>query len=69
MDKVKEYLGILFGGRLVVQGNGRTFVKVPAWLAALLVLAELLTQASIRLAVITALLIVAFGMKVSITKA
>ena len=62
-------MGILFGGRLVVQGNGRTFVKVPAWLAALLVLAELLTQGSIRLAVITALLIVAFGMKVSITKA
>lgn len=69
MDKVKEYLGILLGGRLVVQGNGRTFAKVPAWLVALLVLVELLMQGSIRLAVITVVLIVAFGMKVSITKA
>ena len=29
MDKVKEYLGIFFGGRLAVEGNGRTFAKLP----------------------------------------
>ena len=63
MDTIKEYLGIFFGGRLVVEGNGRTFAKLPVWLAALLVLA------SIRLAVITVVLIVAFGMKVRVTKA
>ena len=63
MDKVKEVTGILLGGRLVVEGNGRTFAKVPAWLAAAA------TLLSVRLAVVTALLIVAFGMKVSVTKA
>ena len=63
MDKVKEVIGILLGGRLVVEGNGRTFAKVPAWLAAAA------TLLSVRLAVLTALLIVAFGMKVSVTKA
>lgn len=63
MDRVKEYLGIFFGGRLTVEGNGRTFAKLPVWLAALLAVA------SVRLAVITVLLIVAFGMKVRVTKA
>ena len=63
MDKVKEVIGILLGGRLVVEGNGRTFAKVPVWLAAAA------TLLSVRLAVLTALLIVAFGMKVSVTKA
>ena len=63
MDRVKEYLGIFFGGRLTVEGNGRTFAKLPVWLAALLAVA------SIRLAVITVLLIVAFGMKVRVTTA
>ena len=36
MSKVKEYLGILFGGRLIVEGSGRTFAKAPVWLAALM---------------------------------
>lgn len=63
MSKVKEYLGILFGGRLIIEGSGRTFAKVPVWLAALVGIS------SVRLAVITALLVVAFGMKVRVTKA
>lgn len=63
MDKIKEYLGIFFGGRLVVEGEGRTFVKAPVWLTALAGIS------SVRLAVITAVLIVAFGMKVRIAKA
>lgn len=63
MSKVKEYLGILFGGRLIVEGGGRTFAKAPVWLAALVGIS------SVRLAVITALLVVAFGMKVRVTKA
>lgn len=62
MDKVKEVFGILLGGKLVVEGNGRTFAKAPAWLAAAA------TLLSVRLAILTALLIVAFGMKVSVTK-
>ena len=62
MDKVKEYLSILFGGRLIVEGSGRTFVKAPMWLAALAAVS------SVRLAVITALLVVAFGMKVRVVK-
>ena len=63
MDRIRELLSILFGGRLLVEGNGRTFAKAPIWLALLLGLC------SIRLAVVTVLLIVAFGMKVRIVKA
>ena len=63
MGKIKEILGILFGGRLVVEGTGRTFVKAPVWLAVLAALS------SIRLAVITVVLVVAFGMKARIVKA
>ena len=63
MDKVKEYLGILFGGRLIVEGTGRTFAKAPVWLAVLAAIS------SVRLAVITVLLVVAFGMKVRVAKA
>lgn len=63
MSRIKEILGILFGGRLVVGGTGRTFVKAPVWLAVLAALS------SIRLAVITVLLVVAFGMKARIVKA
>ena len=63
MNKVKEYLSIFFGGRLVIEGTGRTFAKVPVWLAALAAVS------SVRLAIITALAVVAFGMKVRVTKA
>lgn len=63
MDRVKEYLSIFFGGRLTVEGSGRTFAKAPVWLCALAAVS------SVRLAVITALLVVAFGMKVRVTKA
>ena len=63
MDRVKEILGIVFGGRLSVEGGGRTFAKAPVWLAALAVVG------SVRLAIVTAVLIVAFGMKARIVKA
>ena len=63
MGKIKEYLGILFGGRLIIEGTGRTLAKAPVWLAVLAALS------SIRLAVITVLLVVAFGMKARIVKA
>ena len=62
MDKVKDYLGIFFGGRLIVEGSGRTFAKAPVWLTALVGIS------SVRLAVITALLVVAFGMKMRVGK-
>lgn len=63
MDKLKEYLGILIGGRLIIEGSGRTFAKAPVWLTVLAVIS------SVRLAVITVLLVVAFGMKVRVAKA
>lgn len=63
MDRVKEILGIVFGGRLIVEGNGRTFAKAPVWLAVLAAVG------SIRLAIITAVLVVALGMKARIAKA
>ena len=46
-----------------MEGSGRTFAKAPVWLTALVGIS------SVRLAVITALLVVAFGMKVRVTKA
>ena len=62
-DKIKEIVSLIFGSRLVVEGTGRTFVKVPMWLAVLAALA------SVRLAVLTALLVVLFGMRVRVVKA
>ena len=62
MDNVKAFLNIVWGGRLAVSGSGRTFAKVPVWLAAIAALA------SVHLALVTALLIVAFGMKVHVEK-
>ena len=62
-DKIKEIVSLIFGSRLVVEGTERTFVKVPMWLA---VLAGV---ASIRRAVLTALLVVLFGMRVRVVKA
>lgn len=63
MDKIKEIAGLIVGSRLVVEGSGRTFVKAPMWLVVLAVLA------SLRLAVITAVLVIAFGMKARVVKA
>ena len=62
-DKIKEILSLIFGSRLVVEGTGRTFVKALMWLAVLAALA------SIRLAVLTVLLVVLFGMRVRVAKA
>ncbi len=62
-NKIKEIVSLIFGSRLVVEGTGRTFVKAPMWLAVLACIA------SIRLAVLTALLVVLFGMRVRVTKA
>lgn len=63
MEQIKELLSLIFGSRLVVEGNGRTFVKAPMWFA---VLAGL---ASIRLAILTAVLVVLSGMRVRVVKA
>ena len=63
MEQIKEILSLIFGSRLMIDGNGRTFVKVPMWLA---VLAGL---ASIRIAILTAVLVVLAGMRVRVVKA
>ena len=63
LNKIKELVSLVVGSKLSVTGTGRTFVEVPMWLAVIAALA------SPHLAVITALLIVAFGMRVSIMKA
>lgn len=62
MNRVKEILSIVLGGRLVVESNGRTFAKAPVWLAVLLALS------SIKLALLTVLLVVAFGMRARVVK-
>lgn len=63
MDRVKDILSIVFGGRLIIDGNGRTFVKAPVWLAVLLALS------SMKLALLTVLLVVAFGMRARVARA
>ena len=63
MEQIKEILSLIFGSRLMIDGNGRTFVQVPMWLV---VLAGL---ASIRLAILTAVLVVLAGMRVRVVKA
>ena len=63
MNNIKEILVLIFGGRLLLEGQGRTFAKVPLWLAALAALW------SLKLAALTLVLVVAFGMKASIVKA
>ncbi len=63
MDKVKDILTVVLGGRLIVDGKDRTFVKAPLWLAVLAALC------SPQLLLVTALLIVALGMQVKIDRA
>ena len=63
MDRVKDILSSVFGGRLIIDGNGRTFVKAPVWLAVLLALS------SMKLALLTVLLVVAFGMRARVARA
>jgi len=62
-QRLKELVSLVFGSRFEVSGTGRTYVNLPMWLV---VLAGL---ASLHLVVITALLMVAFGMRVRIVKA
>lgn len=63
LSKVKELVSLVIGSRLSVTGTGRTFAEAPMWLAVLAAVT------SPHLAIITALLIIAFGMRVSIQKA
>lgn len=63
ISKIKELIGLVVGSRLEVSGTGRTFAQAPMWLAVLAAIS------SPHLAIITALLIIAFGMRVSIQKA
>ena len=62
-DQVKDAAVLIFGSQVVVKGKGRTFAKVPMWLGILMALA------SLRLTIITALLVVAFGMQFTVVKA
>lgn len=63
ISKIKELIGLVVGSRLEVSGTGRTFAQAPMWLAVIAAIS------SPHLAIITALLIIAFGMRVSIQKA
>ena len=63
IKRIKEMIALIFGSRLIVEGKGRTLAKAPMWLAVLVALS------SLRLALLTALLVVAFGMRARIVKA
>ena len=60
MDRIKRLLAIIFGSSLILDGKGRTYAKAPMWLVVLAALA------SFRLAILTALLAIAFGMRASV---
>ena len=63
ISKIKELIGLVVGSRLEVSGTGRTFAQAPMWLAVIAAIT------SPHLAMLTALLVIAFGMRVSIQKA
>ena len=63
MDRIRELLSLIAGSRLEVSGTGRTYVNLPMWLVVLAALS------SLHLAVITVLLMVAFGMRARLVKA
>ena len=63
ISKIKELIGLVVGSRLEVSGTGRTFAQAPM---CLVVIAAITSP---HLAMITALLVIAFGMRVSIQKA
>ena len=63
MQKIKELLGIVFGSSLIVEG-GRTYAKLPVWLA----VAVALWGGGMRLAIVTAVLVAALGMRARIVK-
>ena len=63
ISKIKELIGLVVGSRLEVSGTGRTFAQAPM---SLVVIAAITSP---HLAMITALLVIAFGMRVSILKA
>ena len=65
MDQVRNGLALLARGRLVVEGRGRTFARVPLWLA---VLAALCGRRAIRFALLTAVLVAAFGMEARVER-
>ena len=60
MEQVKEFFRLIPKGKLVVEGKGRTFARVPLWLV---IVAALAGRRAIRFAVLTAVLVVAFGME------
>lgn len=63
MDKLKEILRTIVYGQLIVEGKEGTFVRCPLWLV---VIAALAGHRALRFAVLTAVLIVAFGMQVRV---
>ena len=63
MDRIRELLSLIARSRLEVSGTGRTYVNLPTWLVVLAALS------SLHLAVITVLLMVAFGMRARLVKA
>ena len=66
MEKVREWIRTVIHGKLIVEGKDGTFVRCPLWLAAIAVLSG---RNAFRFAVLTALLIVAFGMHVRVENA
>lgn len=62
-DKIKEIVSLIFGAGSLSRARGEPLSRWPMWLVVLACVA------SIRLAVLTALLVVLFGMRVRVVKA
>ncbi len=62
-NQLKDMLKTIFCSELQIEGTGRTFAHIPLWVA---VAAGV---ASIKLAILTAVIVVALGMQVRVQKA
>ena len=61
MERLKEILRMAAYGHLIVEGKDGTFARCPLWLA---ILFAIVGRRALRFAVLTALMIAAFGMRV-----
>lgn len=61
-QRIKELIGLIVGTRLELTSRGRTYVNVPMWLVALLAVS------SMKLAALSVVLVIAFGLSVRVLR-
>ena len=61
-QRIKELISLIVGTRLELTSRGRTYVNVPMWLVALLAVS------SMKLAALSVVLVIAFGLSVRVLR-